>query len=85
MGGYEVIKSEIFLNQLKELLNSSNAAVYARAFRELVEAISKDPWSKGGVMFTGQQWVYGLLDYKIRPNINKDKKTVELLEMFRLP
>jgi len=82
MDGYKVTISEAMREKLSAL---KNRFAFNRALDKLIEEIRESPRSRGGVLYTGRQWTYGVMVYKIKAIIDDDNKTVELTDMFRLP
>ena len=82
MAGYRVTITE----ELAEKLSSiKNRVAFDKALGKLIEEIRESPRSRGGVLYAGQKWTYGVMVYKIKAVIDDDQKTVELVDIFRLP
>ena len=82
MAAYQVVISADLSEKLSKI---NNRIAFNRAFDKLIEEIRESPRSKGGILYAGQKWTYGVMVYKIKAIIDDDNKTVELTDMFRLP
>jgi len=82
MALYKVTISEALREKLSGI---RNRVAFDRALDKLIEEISEAPRSRGGVLYAGRQWTYGVMVYKIKAVIDDGNKSVELTDMFRLP
>lgn len=80
MPAYQVTLSAEFSERLA---TQPHHVALAKSLAGLIDAISESPRSRGGEY--GGQWAYPLGVHLIKALIDDDKKTVALIDLFRLP